>query len=118
MTEKHYEKAVRLVYEYCVGKGFIPEDFPMEEITLVWFSKTLQNWKALVVTHTRDQFFYEVSYNGDKKEAYIDAYEKFDNVCVKDEQHISINIYDAPEKGMGNIVRRWEVASDSRIRVA
>lgn len=27
--------------------------------------------------------YYEVTYNGDKKETYLDAYKKWENVCVK-----------------------------------
>lgn len=33
---------------------------------VVWFSKTLQNWKALVSTNVSDGMYYEVTYNGDK----------------------------------------------------
>jgi len=51
---------------------------------VVWFSKTLQNWKALVSTTLPDKMYYEVTYNGDKKEAYIDAYLKVGNQCVRD----------------------------------
>ena len=28
--------------------------------------------------------YYEVTYNGDKEEWYLDAYKKFDNVRIKD----------------------------------
>ena len=28
--------------------------------------------------------YYELTYNGDKKEWYLDAYKKFENVVVKD----------------------------------
>lgn len=27
--------------------------------------------------------YYEVTYNGDKKEMYLDAYKKWDNKCIK-----------------------------------
>jgi hypothetical protein len=82
--EKYYEKAVRLVFDY-VSKNFeCPDNFSIRDVTLVWFAKTLQNWKAIVVTHTPDQYMYEVSYNGDKREAYIDLYEKRSNVVVPD----------------------------------
>lgn len=54
------------------------------EVYIVWFSKTLQNWKACVSTSIPDGQYYEVTYNGDKQEAYIDTYEKVSNRAVKD----------------------------------
>lgn len=58
--------------------------FGLNEVYVVWSCKTLQNWKALLSTTLPDGMYYEVTYNGDKQEAYIDAYKKFDNVTVKD----------------------------------
>lgn len=49
----------------------------------MWFSKTLQNFKALVSTTVSDGMYYEVTYNGDKKELYLDAYKKWENKCIK-----------------------------------
>lgn len=57
-----------------------------DDIYVVWWCKTLQNWKALVSTTLPDGMYYEVTYNGDKHETYLDAYKKFDNVCIPDEQ--------------------------------
>lgn len=54
------------------------------DILVVWFCKTLQNWKALVTTTLPDAMYYEVTYNGDKHETYLDAYKKFDNTCFVD----------------------------------
>lgn len=51
----------------------------LDDVYLVWFCKTLQNWKALVSTVLPDDMYYEVTYNGDKKEVYLDAYKKFDS---------------------------------------
>lgn len=51
----------------------------MDNVFVVWFCKTLQNWKALVSTTLPDGMYYEVTYNGDKKEVYLDAYKKFEN---------------------------------------
>ena len=51
----------------------------MDNVFIVWFCKTLQNWKALVSTTLPDGMYYEVTYNGDKKEAYLDTYKKFEN---------------------------------------
>ena len=52
------------------------------EVYCVWFSKTLQNWKALISTTLPDGKYYEVTFNGDKDEAYLDCYVKFDNVKI------------------------------------
>ena len=51
----------------------------LDDVYIVWFCKTLQNWKALVSTTLPDGMYYEVTYNGDKKEIYLDAYKKFEN---------------------------------------
>jgi len=58
--------------------------FSADDVYVVWFAKTLQNWKALVSTTLPDGMYYEVTYNGDKLETYIDAYKKFENIVVKD----------------------------------
>lgn len=55
----------------------------INDIYVVWFCKTLQNWKALVSTTLPDGMYYEVTYNGDKKEIYLDAYKKFENKHIK-----------------------------------
>lgn len=56
--------------------------FGLDEVYVVWFSKVLQNWKALVSTTLPDGMYYEITFNGDRQEMYIDAYKKFDNVCI------------------------------------
>ena len=43
---------------------------------LEWFCKTLRNWKAFVSTDLRDGRMYEVTYNGEKNETYVDVYLK------------------------------------------
>jgi hypothetical protein len=58
-----------------------PETFenPAFGIYVVWFCKTLQNWKALVCTTLEDNMYYEVTHNGDLRETYVDTYTKTDN---------------------------------------
>ena len=56
-----------------------------EEMYIVWFCKTLQNWKALVSTDVLNGVYWEVTHNGDKNETYVDTYTKSSNVCVKGE---------------------------------
>lgn len=55
-----------------------------DQVYIVWFSKTLQNWKALVSTEIPDGQYYEVTYNGDKKETYLDVYKKWENKAIAD----------------------------------
>ena len=50
-----------------------------DDVFIVWMCKTLQNNKALLSTTLFDGMYYEVTYNGDKNEAYLDAYKKFEN---------------------------------------
>lgn len=52
-------------------------------VYVVWACKTLQNNKALLSTTLSDGLYFEATYNGDKKELYLDAYKKEKNVCVK-----------------------------------
>lgn len=53
------------------------------DMYVVWFCKTLQNWKALVSgVHVNE--YIEVTYNGDKKETYVDVYRKVHNECFID----------------------------------
>ena len=55
------------------------------DVYVVWNCKTLQNNKALLSTTVPDGMYYEATYNGDKKELYLDAYKKVQNVCIEDE---------------------------------
>lgn len=52
-------------------------------VYVVWACKTLQNNKALLSTTLSDGMYFEVTYNGDKKELYFDAYHKLENRCIK-----------------------------------
>ena len=55
-----------------------------EEMYIVWFCKTLQNWKALISTDVINGVYWEVTHNGDKNETYVDTYNKSSNICVKE----------------------------------
>lgn len=59
---------------------------PEFSVFVVWQCQTLQNNKALLSTTLFDGMYYELTYNGDKKELYFDAYKKFENKCIKIEE--------------------------------
>lgn len=84
----YQEKAKQIVIDYYNEHVEITDNKKLKEseVFIAWFSKTLQNWKALISTTISDGMYYEVTYNGDKKETYLDAYKKWENVCVKDEE--------------------------------
>ena len=50
-----------------------------DDVFVVWYCKTLQNAKALLSTTVSDGMYYELTYNGDEKELYLDAYKKWEN---------------------------------------
>ena len=54
-----------------------------DDVYVVWACKTLQNNKALLSTTVPDGMYYELTYNGDKKELYFDAYKKWENKCIE-----------------------------------
>ena len=86
MNEKDFVNLVRKsVAEYAnehldkSDKKQITED----DVFIVWMCKTLQNSKAMASTTLFDGMYYELTFNGDKKELYVDAYKKWENICVK-----------------------------------
>ena len=53
-----------------------------DDVFIVWMCKTLQNSKALASTTLFDGMYYELTFNGDKKELYFDAYKKWENKAI------------------------------------
>lgn len=82
-NEEFIEKCKELVKEYATEHLDKSDKIPEFNIYVVWSCKTLQNSKALLSTNLLDGMYYELTYNGDKKEIYFDAYKKFENKCIK-----------------------------------
>lgn len=80
------EKARKIVMDYFNSRVEKTDGktLTMDDVYIVWFCKTLQNWKAMVSTTVSDGMYYEVTYNGDKQETYLDAYKKWQNVKIED----------------------------------
>ena len=86
MTNQEFMlKVQRTVAEYTSEHSDITDNLePInpDEVYIVWMCKTLQNCKALASTPRPDGMYYELTYNGDKNELYLDAYKKFENRCI------------------------------------
>ena len=80
------EKAKQIVVDYFNNHVDATNNkkITIDDVFVVWFAKTLQNWKALVSTTVSDGMYYEITHNGDKKETYVDAYKKWENFTVSD----------------------------------
>ena len=80
------EKAKQIVFNYV--KNHIDKTdnikFTLDDVYVVWFCKTLQNWKVLVSTTLPDGIYYEITYNGNTNETYVDIYKKWENYTVKE----------------------------------
>lgn len=79
------EKAKQIVVDYFNSHVDVTDgkQITKDDVYVVWFCKTLQNWKVLASTNISDGMYYEITHNGDKDETYVDAYKKWDNFKVK-----------------------------------
>ena len=84
-SKEFIEKCKNEVRKYAKEHLDKSDEMPKFEVFVVWYCKTLQNHKALLSTSLSNGMYYELTYNGDKKELYFDAYKKFENKCIKDE---------------------------------
>ena len=84
MTDvKFFEFSKNVVRNYVINHLDKSDSTPDFDVYIVCYCKTLQNWKALLSTTLFDGMYYELTLNGDKDEAYLDAYKKWDNNCIK-----------------------------------
>ncbi len=54
-----------------------------DEIFLVWYCKTLQNYKALLGVTGQYGEYFEVTYDGDRNKVYLDIYKKDKNIVAE-----------------------------------
>ena len=55
----------------------------IKDVYVVWMCKILKNTKALLSTTVPDGQYYEVTYNGETDEIYLDVYKKWENKLIK-----------------------------------
>lgn len=74
--------AIKIVTDYIKEHLDKSAPEPFFSVFTVWKVKVLQNWKFLLSSTLPDGMYYELTYNGDKKEWYLDAYKKFENRVI------------------------------------
>lgn len=72
-------RAIEIVRNYIIEHLDKSDPEPKFDVFVVWKCKALQNWKFLISSTLFDGMYYELTYNGDKSEWYLDAYKKFEN---------------------------------------
>ena len=78
------DAAIMIVTQYIEENFGKEKKLPFYELFIVWKCKTLQNWKYLISSTLLDGMYYELTYNGDKREWYLDAYKKVKNQVIND----------------------------------
>lgn len=75
-------EVLAIVRNYILAHLDKSDGTPDFSVYTVWKCKTLQNWKYLLASTLNDGMYYEMTYNGDKCEWYLDAYKKLENRVV------------------------------------
>nr|DAQ96338.1 MAG TPA: hypothetical protein [Caudoviricetes sp.] len=84
-NEQFIQFAKKLIKDYFNSRSDKTDNVLIadDDIFVVWSCKTLQNNKALLSTTVPDGMYYEITYNGDRRECHLDAYKKWENRCYK-----------------------------------
>ena len=83
MTDVKFIKICKeVVKNYANEHHFLNDSVCLKDVFIVGYCITLQNQKALAGIYGRNEYF-ELTYNGDKKELYLDVYKKLENICLK-----------------------------------
>ena len=81
-------RAIKIVTDYILEHLDKSDHSPLFTVYTVWKSKVLQNWKYLLSSTLHDGMYYELTYNGDKNEWYLDAYKKSENRRIQENSSI------------------------------
>lgn len=78
------KKAIDIVLGYIIQHLDVTDSVNSKDfdVYIVWKAKILQNWKYLISSTLPDGMYYELTFNGDKNEWYLDAYKKFENKVI------------------------------------
>ena len=72
-------------------KDFYYNEIVEQDVLLVWFCKTVKNFKAIFTTKLSDGKIFEATYNGVPEELYIDEYTQIRKKTYKNKDEESGN---------------------------
>lgn len=78
MTEQSIENLAKArIVKYTNSKQSDSNNHvTVDDVFTVWKAKTIQNWKYIMGTTAPDNLLFEVTYNGDRDEIYVDCYKQ------------------------------------------
>ena len=82
-TEYMDDKAKSIVRSYVEDHMSESCDF---DVLITWKSKTIQNYKYLLITTLFDHRYFELTYNGDKHEWYLDVYLEKEHCVIPEDR--------------------------------
>lgn len=83
MTSYEFEVAAKNAVIKIVRETY-GEEYDISYIQMVWFAHILGYKKAILIDLGENLRIYEVTYDRDKHQLYVDAYEKETNVMLAD----------------------------------
>lgn len=78
MTSYEFEVAAKNAVIQAIKQNH-DEIFTIEQVHMVWFAHVLGFKKAIMIDGGANNRLYEVTYNRDKNEMYVDEYDKVEN---------------------------------------
>lgn len=87
-SSKFIELAKSKIIYY--NKDSLSKEIESDKVYLVWYSKSLRNHKALLITSDMDGRYYEVTYNGQTDQIYVDVYKKDCNIFFENASDIEV----------------------------
>ena len=78
MTSYQFEVAAKNAVMKVISINH-EEEFTIKDLSFVWFARILGYMKAIVIDNGQNNRLFEVTYNLDKDEMYVDEYDKRSN---------------------------------------
>jgi hypothetical protein len=57
-------------------------EMTLDDVYILFYTKLLNSWKALVTTTVGDEMYYQITFNGETNETYLDVFTKAYAFCI------------------------------------